>query len=186
MKPFISILILLVGGFSLGLTPPSPANIHINWVSMEEAGDLAVTTGKKIIVDVYTSWCGWCKRMDRDSYEHDAVVRYINENYIAVKFNAEQKEDVTLGGKTFKFVPNGRRGYHELAATMLQGKMSYPSTVFIDEKLQRLTTVPGYLGPVDLLGVLTFFGDDVHKSGKDVNVYLKEFKEKVSQTGTGK
>lgn len=148
---------------------------HINWISMEEAAALANENPKKILVDVYTDWCGWCKRMDRDAYEKASVTNYINENYYAVKFDAEQKEDITLGGKTFKFVANGRRGYHELAAAMLNGRLSYPHTVFFDETLQKIAAIPGYRPEKELFAMLNYFHNNVYKSDPNLDAYIQKF-----------
>ncbi|MEM7659951.1 MAG: thioredoxin family protein, partial [Bacteroidota bacterium] len=103
MKKFWSLallaisVLLLNGGFRPADSPP-PAKEEINWISVEEAAALSAQDGKKLIIDLYTDWCGWCKRMDRDTYAKAEVIRYINEHYHAVKFNAEQKESVTVGG----------------------------------------------------------------------------------------
>lgn len=148
----------------------------IKWVSIEEAAELASQDGKKIMVDLYTDWCGWCKRMDRDTYTNASIIQYINENYHAVKLNAEQKEDITVGGITYKYLPNvGRRGVHELAAKMLNGRLSYPSTVFFDHQLQILTNVPGYQSAGDMLPILSFLAEDAYKT-TPWQEYQKNFK----------
>jgi thioredoxin-related protein len=114
--------------------------------------------------------------MDKQTYTNPEVVSYINEHYHAVKFDAEQKGDITLGDKTFKYIPNvGRNGIHELAVAILGNRPSYPTTVFFDEKLQKLTNVPGFLKPADMMPILTYFGEDIHKTGKDYNVHLAEY-----------
>lgn len=148
---------------------------HINWMSMEEAAALSATAPKKILVDVYTDWCGWCKRMDKDAYEKASVTNYINENFYAVKFDAEQKEDIVLGDRTFKFIANGRRGYHELAATMLNGRLSYPHTVFFDETLQKIAAIPGYRAEEELFAILNYFNKDVYKSDPNLDAFVESF-----------
>lgn len=148
---------------------------HINWISMEEAARLSATQPKKILVDVYTDWCGWCKKMDKDAYEKASVTNYINQNFYAVKFDAEQKEDITLGDRTFKFVANGRRGYHELAAVMLNGRLSYPHTVFFDETLQKIAAIPGYRPEKELFAMLNYFNKDVYKTNPNLDAYVDAF-----------
>src|SRR5690606_4382796 len=71
-------------------------NKKINWVSIEEAERLTKEAPRKIFVDVYTDWCGWCKRMDATTFTDEAVVDYVNEHYYAVKLNAESKENISL------------------------------------------------------------------------------------------
>jgi thioredoxin-related protein len=116
----------------------------VNWMTIEEAYAESKTEAKPILVDVYTDWCGWCKRMDKDTYSKEDIANYINSNFLPVKFNAEQKDSINILNHTFKFVDQGRRGYHELAAALLNGKMSYPATVFLNEKFEMITVVPGY------------------------------------------
>mgnify|MGYP000536572778 FL=1 len=67
---------------------------EINWVSLEEAVELQKKNPKKIIMDVYTSWCGPCKMLDRNTFQNKDVAAYINKNYYAVKFNAEGQEEI--------------------------------------------------------------------------------------------
>ncbi|RMG18380.1 MAG: DUF255 domain-containing protein, partial [Bacteroidetes bacterium] len=100
---WIFALAALAVSFGFMLKPaPTAAQPQINWVSIEEAAKLAQQDGKKILIDVYTDWCGWCKKMDKATYANAEVANYINANFHAVKFNAEQREEVVLKGKTFK------------------------------------------------------------------------------------
>ena len=147
----------------------------INWITIEEAEKVSKTDNKKIVVDVYTDWCGWCKRLDADTYSKPEVIEYINKNYHAVKFNAEQKEPITLGGRTYKFVAQGRRGYHELAAEMLKGRLSYPQTIFFDQNLTIITAVPGYRKAPEMMGFLTYFKDDIYKTNPNAQEYVTKY-----------
>lgn len=148
---------------------------HIEWISLEEAQQRSMKAPRKILVDVYTDWCGWCKRMDRDTYEKPEVIQYINEHYYAVKFDAEQKEDINLGDRTFKFIPNGRHGYHELAALMLENRLSYPHTVFFDEKLVKIVAIPGYRGKMEMMAFLHYFKNNVYKTDPNLDGYVETF-----------
>ncbi|MGB1184421.1 MAG: thioredoxin family protein [Schleiferiaceae bacterium] len=153
---------------ALALTTFAGAQEKIQWMSIEEAYALTLTEDepKKIFIDVYTDWCGWCKRMDAATFQKSEVAKYMNEHYYNVKFNAEQKEDITILGNTFKFVEQGKRGYHELAAALLNGKMSYPTVIFMNGKFEMLSPVPGYQEPVQFLKVATFFGDNIYQTKK--------------------
>jgi len=137
----------------------------INWMSFQEAIKLNETTPKKIFIDVFTEWCGWCKRMDQTTFLDKEVVAYMNENFYAVKFDAEQSDTIVFSGYTFvnQGGMNGRKGTHQLAGALLQGKMSYPSYVFMNEKNQLLTVVPGYMEVKDLMPILKYFGTDSYQ-----------------------
>ena len=155
---------LLVSFLSMGMTPAPHEGEEIQWVSIEEAYELAQQDGKKILIDFYTDWCGWCKKLDADTYSKSAVIEYINETYHAVKFDAERKEALTLAGRTYSFINQGRRGVHEFAAVMMNGKPSYPSTSVLDANLRPITTVPGYHGPQEMLMILSFLGGDYYQT----------------------
>ncbi len=137
----------------------------INWISIEEAWARNSVTPKKIFIDVYTNWCGWCKRMDETTFRDPKIVDYINRQYYAVKMNAESKDPVTLSGQRYVNPnPEGRRSPHELAALLLQGQMSYPSYVFLNEKAEKLKVVKGYLQTGAMEPWLHFFGSDAYLS----------------------
>lgn len=138
------------------------AQEKIQWMTIEEAYALTTTeeSPKKIFIDVYTDWCGWCKRMDKATFQRPEVATYMNEHFYNVKFNAEQKEDIEILGNNFKFIAQGNRGYHELAAALLNGKMSYPTVLFMNGKFEMLSPVPGYQEVTAFLKIAHFFGDD--------------------------
>ncbi len=137
---------------------------EVNWISFEEALELNKKTPKPILVDLYTDWCGWCKRMDATTYKNEVIVKFINDNYYAVKMDGEGKSDITFKGKTFKFIQQGRSKYHELAAAIMKGKMSYPSTAFFNDKEELIQTVPGYLQKERFEKILAFFSAEAYKN----------------------
>lgn len=136
----------------------------VEWLSFEEAVERSKTEKRKIFIDVYTDWCGWCKVMDKNTFNNPKIAQYLNDNFYPVKFNAEQKEDIQFNGTTFKFVPSGRRGYHELAAALLNSKLSYPTVVFLDENFAMIQPLPGYQKPDQFEKIVKFIGGDHFKN----------------------
>jgi thioredoxin-related protein len=132
----------------------------VNWLTMEEALELNEQEKRKIFVDIYTDWCGWCKRMDKATFQQPHIAAYLNENYYPVKFNAEYKEEIVYKDKVHKFVGTGRRGYHSLAADLTRGRLSYPTVVFIAEDLSILQPIPGFQDPLTFEVIMTFFAGD--------------------------
>ena len=121
MKKNILIVILIL------LTSPLYAQDGIRWMSMNEALEAQKETPKKILMDVYTSWCGPCKLLDKNTFGNKDVIKYVNKNYYPVKFNAEGTESVTYQDFTYTN-PNyqegrkGRNSQHLLAhALKIQG-----------------------------------------------------------------
>lgn len=172
MKSLKTLMICLIS--IVTLSPVIAAN-GINWMTWEQAQEANKKNPRKIFVDVYTDWCGWCKRMDANTFSNERIINYVNARYYAVKFNAEQKEDITFNGKVYKFVSNGSRGYHELANYLMNGRMSYPTTLYLDEKLNLLSPVPGYQEVSTLEMILRYFGDKVYLNTKWED-YQKNYK----------
>jgi thioredoxin-related protein len=143
-------------------TPAIAAFAQVNWMTFEEAVEASKKEKKKIFIDVYTDWCGYCKMMDRNTFSDPEVARILNENFYPVKFNAEQREDVEFDGHVFKFVPAGR--YHELAASLLNNKLSYPTVVFLTENFEMIQPLPGYRKAVEFHMIAQYIGEDHFRS----------------------
>jgi thioredoxin-related protein len=160
------LIALCVSAFAWRQTPvpTQAANDQIRWYTWEEAVAASARQPKKLFVDVYTDWCGYCKRMDASTFTDPAVIQYLNENFYPVKFNAEQTADIQYKGHTLKFQANGRRGYHELAAALLDDRLSYPSFVYLDENQLRITISPGYKTPDVLLREMRFVAGGHYKN----------------------
>lgn len=137
--------------------------VRVKWMTLEEALEKSKTDKRKIFVDVYTDWCGWCKRMDSTTFMNPSVAQYLNDHYYPVKFNAEQQKDIVYKDKTYQYKKNGARGYHELAATWLNNRLSFPTTVFLDENQSVIQPLPGYQDAAKMEAVLNYFGTDSHK-----------------------
>lgn len=154
----------------------------IQWYSFEKAVELHKSQPDKMLfIDVYTNWCGWCKRMDATTFTNPVIVKYMNEHFLPVKLNAERKDTVVFAGHTFvNQDPSKMRHPHELAVSLLQNKMSYPSFAILDEKFQLLTAVQGYQQAPALETILHFFGDKVYLTTK-WEEYQSEYKSQSQQ-----
>ena len=137
----------------------------INWMTFEEVEAAQKKEKKKVFVDVYTKWCGWCKKMDKSTFKTKHIVKYINENYYSIKFDAESKKDVTVDGTTYKFVKgsNGQRGHHELAAAITKGRLSFPTSVFLNDNMSLIQPIPGYLDKDKFEIIMTYFAENQHR-----------------------
>jgi len=160
-------LILLAAVVLLGAKTPEK---KINWITIEEAQELVKKEPRKILIDVYTEWCGPCKMMMRNTFTNAWVIDNINENFYAVKFNAEGPDPVTFKGTTYineNYNANAvRKGTHQFAGIALSnGKLAYPTIVYLDEELELLSAVQGYMTPEKIEPVLTFFGEGHYEKG---------------------
>lgn len=136
----------------------------VQWMTFEEAiAKNASYPKKKIFIDMYTHWCGWCKKMDAETFVDPVVTKFFNENYYCVKMDAERKDTITYNGREYiNPDPGKKRSPHQLAAALLQGRMSYPSYVILDENNQKLTSMAGYMKTESLMPVLEYFAGNYH------------------------
>jgi len=121
------------------------AQDKIKWYSFEEVVKLTEENPKMILIDVYTDWCGWCKKMDKETFTDKAVVDYVNANFYAVKLNAEEKN------KKFSF--RGQEYSEETMARTMRVS-SYPNFVIMDATMENITQLPGYREADDFVAAL--------------------------------
>ena len=152
--------VLALATQSFQTPPPEP----LKWYTWEEAVKLNETNPKKFVVDVYTDWCGWCKKMDKGAFSDPTVTAYIAANFYPIKLNAEQRADIKFSGETFGFVANdnGRGGVHALAYALMDGKMGYPTLVYLNEKYERIMISPGFKESPDLMKELRFAAEEIY------------------------
>ena len=154
----------------------------VNWMTMDEALAAQEKEPRKIIMDVYTVWCGPCKLLDKNTFGDQSVANFINENYYPVKFNAEGPDEITYQDFTYtnpNYQParKGRNATHFFAdALKLRG---YPSIVFFDENGTIIQAVPGYKTPQELEIYLKMIANNDYKDLTTVESwqeYQKNFK----------
>ena len=167
-------LLYILSFFNINSDSPTVTSEDaITWYTWEEAHELSKTAPKKVFIDLYTDWCGWCKKMDKTTFQDPEVVKMLNENFYPVKFNAEQREAITFNEKKYEYMASGRRGVHQLAYALLDGKTGYPSFVILDETFARIMISPGYKKVPQLMKELTFAKDEHYKS-KSYDDFVQE------------
>jgi len=165
------------------VTTFSTAQDKINWMTFEEALALQKKIPKKIMMDVYTVWCGPCKMLDKNTFHNKDLADYVNKNYYAVKFNAQGKDPIVYKDKTFSN-PNydpakahRRNGNHQLSRYLKI--RAFPTIMFFDEEANVISPIQGYKTPQQLELFLKMFKEDKNKNMKtqeDFNVYYEAFK----------
>jgi thioredoxin-related protein len=170
----ISLVFALISLFSI-----ESQGQKINWLSFEDAIAKSEKNPKKIIIDIYTDWCKWCKVMDNKTFSNPIIAKYINDNYYAVKFDAESTKPVSFKGNEFKNQNRGNRSPHDLAVALLNGKMGYPSYVFMNEKHEIITVVQSYLPPEKFEPMIDFISKEMYVSGPSYEEFVKNFVSKL-------
>jgi thioredoxin-related protein len=174
------IVALVISTIAVTLNAQEAAPETINWLTIEEAEAAAKKEPRKVIIDVYTDWCGWCKRMDKTTFQNPKLAAYVNAHFYAVKLDGEEKDSLTFLGKKYGFVSQGRRGYNMLPATLMNGKMSYPTVVFLDEELKMIQPIPGYQAPESFEQIITFLANDAYKE-QPFEQYKKNYELRLSK-----
>lgn len=160
-KIFLFIASISLSGNCFAQQKTTSAINELKWLTIQEAYNLTQKEPRKTIVDVYTVWCGWCKVMDRETYTNPAIIEYLNKNFYMVKLDAESKQDIIIGSTKYSYDANS--GANQAAAALLQGKMSYPTTVFLDAQYNMIQPLPGFLNAKSFHEIVTYLGGDYNK-----------------------
>lgn len=144
----IFIALTLLGSLMVAFRPAPTTTEGIEWVDMTTALERAEKENKPIFVDVYTDWCGWCKKMDKATFADATVVEYVNQNYIAVKLNAEKSDEVLF--------QNQKLTNRQLAVQKF-GVRGYPTIVLVSKDAQDIQAKPGFKKPGAFLQMLKGF-----------------------------
>jgi thioredoxin-related protein len=143
---------------------PAPASDAGLWRTWDAGLAEAERTGRPVVVDVYTDWCGWCKRMDREVYSREDVRSYLREHFVPIKLNAESSDKARYKGKdvTQRTVAAGFR------------VSGYPTTVFLRSDGAHVINVPGYVPADQFVLILRYIGEGHMDRGVDFKDFRRE------------
>jgi len=139
----LSVFITILGIYSF-----KPNSDEVKWMNFNDGYTLAKKKNKIMLVDVYTEWCGWCKRMDKDTYAKPNIASELNKNYVSVKFNPE------VTGVTYTYNGKNYDGPGLAGAISNNSISGYPTTVFINPNSHKTKIEVGYKNEADMSVIL--------------------------------
>lgn len=178
MKRSILLLVISVLLFS-------SAGAQVKWNTIEQSAKGNNARSEKLyFIDFYTTWCGWCKKMDKDTFSDKVVAKILNTYFTPTKFDAEGDAVFSWNGIEYKgggVATNGRRAYHPFAQTVLGANMGFPSFAIFGPDKTLLTVVPGYSNAADFTVILWYFASGDYKKYSFEN-YASIFDQQIRPT----
>jgi thioredoxin-related protein len=142
-------------------------NSPVNWITFDEAYIKCKKNPRPIMIDVYTTWCGPCKMMSNQTFNNPEIAKYINDNFYAVKFDAESKDSVKFDKYVFVSSDiSNPKAPHQFAASILDNQLAYPSIVFLNNQIQRLDILKGFMPPKNFEPILNYYGSGDYQKTK--------------------
>lgn len=149
----------------------------IRWQSFDNINEKLTKANKKFIVYFYFDGCKWCRYMEDNTLANDQISKFINQNYYIYKVNALHGNKIVVGNRSFTSVHIGKYDFNELATELLNGDMSFPALVFLDEKFNKIQSIEGYYSQEEFEVLLSYFAGNHHKNTmfkKFANNYCKD------------
>lgn len=148
---FITLLLFFFASPPLDHAAEKPP---LRWLKFDEAVAEGQSSGKKVLIDVYTDWCGWCKKMDKVTYSDEGVMGYLKENYVLARLNAEANDKLIFRGQSYTCA--------QLSGAF--GITGYPSTIFLTSDGEAITVFPGFADATSFRQIIEFLGEDHYKT----------------------
>ncbi len=123
------------------------AHNPVNWYPWgEEALEKAKNENKLIIISIGYSACHWCHVMEHESFENEEVAKYMNENFVAIKVDREERPDIDQVYMNAVQLLTGRGGWPLNCIALPDGRPIYGGTYFpVEQWLDMLTQVSEFV-----------------------------------------
>jgi thioredoxin-related protein len=148
----------------------------VQWLTLQELEIAQIKKPKKVIIEIYSKDCEWCKKFEREVLANPIITNYINLNFYLVKAELFDKKPVIFNSKKLL----STNGFHPITAEYLKGQVpiSLPTQIFFDEKFTILNFLKGYNTPKNFESALHYFGGN-HYQKQGWNEFLKGFQGQI-------
>jgi thioredoxin-related protein len=135
---------------------------QIQWVDFDDGLAKARSTGKPVMIDFYTDWCVFCKKLDRETLRDPEVAKTLETEFVAIRLNAENgRAHLSYRGRSFSYAEFSR----------FFGVTSFPSIAFLNDKGEPITMLRGFVPASQFSVFLNYIRRECYLK----NVPLQEF-----------
>ncbi len=154
MRTILALIIITLTAVPLHAQDTKKSVLEVKWRNLTSGAIEAKKANKKVLLDVYTDWCKWCKKLDAEVYNEAGVAAYLQKKYVTVKVNAESDDTVTFQGK--------KMTGPQLAQAF--GVTGYPTIIFLDSDSKPIDKLGGFVDASKFLPIIRFIGEDAYKT----------------------
>jgi len=135
------------------------------WLPFNEGMALAAKEKKHVVIDFYTSWCHWCKVMDRETFSDPKVKSYLADNFVTIRINADSRNE--------RLIYRGEE-YTPITLTRSFGVRGFPSLAYLDREGELITIVPGFVRAATFLPFLQYVQKECYKQRMTFEEYMRK------------
>ena len=156
MRKFWLLSALLIAVvFQAGSLVAQSTDSAIKWTSMDEVIKQSKKQKKKIVLELYTDWCGWCKQMNSETFSNDVIVSFVNDNFYALRVNITDRNHADVVSLLTKL--KSLAGSNELYEKVKQGDLHVPTLVILDEGFKVIDSITGFKAARQMEALLAFY-----------------------------
>ncbi|MBN2893685.1 MAG: DUF255 domain-containing protein [Bacteroidales bacterium] len=148
-------------------------SMKIHWLTIDEMKEQLLIKPKPILIDIYDNYSVSSTVMRLYTYNNAEIAKYLNEKFYCVNVNLRSEEEFELKGVTYKN-SGPPFNYQQFAYAVLQGNLTFPAFVILDEELNLLERIQIFLTPEKLDPIIHFYGENIYKT-QDYKSFLNNY-----------
>ncbi|MBN1531182.1 MAG: thioredoxin fold domain-containing protein [Spirochaetes bacterium] len=129
----------------------------------KEGMDLARKTGRPVVLYFFTTWCGYCRAMDKMVFYDGQVIEELRDRFVYIRIDTEGTGIIRY--KNHQLRPS------ELA--LMMGVQGFPTTVYLDKNQAPVTRIPGFIQKNMFLDLLGYIGDECYNKNVSFDHYTR-------------